>query len=587
VELKVIVSEQKRSKNMRFLSLSVVLVLAIALGAMRLAYTDWQVPGANVLTWDAFGYYLYLPGKFIYHDLGKLVWLPGILEGYRPTGPLYQTIALPNGNFAMKYLMGLSILYAPFFFLGHWAAGWLGYPQDGFSAPYPIAICFGAWVYALLGLLVLRRVLRRFFSEWTTALTLLLVGLATNYPQYVAVDSAMTHGFLFAVYAVALLLIVRWHERPSVVGAFWVGLVIGLGSITRPTEGVMLFLAWLWSMKSGSKWAFFKQNPAQLGAAVLGGFLGILPQLIYWKAVTGGWIFDVGAKFLFFRPHWQVLVGWEKGWLIYTPVAGLMLAGLFFLRSYPFRKAVLTFALLNVWIVIAWADWRYGASYSCRALVQSYPVMALPLAALLQNVEKNWLRWGVWLGAFFLVYLNLFQVWQYNRGILHYNDMNRDYYRAIFLSARPSPLEMSLLDTKERPRDEGLLKSKGVLRLDSMYLINKEKHAKAALLEMPVRDLRGWEAGAEQWLRVSVQVMSAWGAFDSWLVAELGAGEGQQKRTACRLENAICKKGAWNTIEFYFCLPPEWQGGKLRIGAETNTVQDIYIQGLTLTLLGR
>jgi hypothetical protein len=78
-----------------------------------------------------------------------------------------------------------------------------------------------------------------------------------------------------------------------------------------------------------------------------------------------------------------------------------------------------------------------------------------------------------------------------------------------------------------------------------------------------------------------------WGAFDSWLVAELGAGEGQQKRTACRLENAICKKGAWNTIEFYFCLPPEWQGGNLCIGAETNTVQDIYIQGLTLTLLGR
>lgn len=372
---------------MRYLSLGVIVLTAIILGVLRLIYFNCESLGQNVITWDAFGYYLYLPGQFIYHDLTKLEWLPGIVEQYRPTGTLYQVIALENGNFAMKYLMGLSILYTPFFFLGHYLAGILGYPQDGFSTPYPLAICFGAWVYAIGGLLLLRKVLLHYFREPVVAVTLLLVALATNYPQYVGVDSAMTHGFLFSMYALLLYLLVRWHERPAYRLAFFLGLAIGVACITRPTEGVMLPLALLWMMDRGtSKKEFFRQNPAHIGYAVLGGFLGILPQLVYWKYVTGSWIFDVGSKFLFFSPHWQVLFGWEKGWFIYTPVAILMVAGLFFLRSYPFRRAVWVFTWLNIWIVIAWSDWRYGASYSCRALIQSYPVMALPLAVIVQKL---------------------------------------------------------------------------------------------------------------------------------------------------------------------------------------------------------
>lgn len=403
-------------------------------------------------------------------------------------------------------------------------------------------------------------------------------------PQYVSVDSAMTHGFLFAVYALALYVIVRWHERPSLPTAFFLGLVIGLSCITRPTEGVMLFLALLWMFEKQSKWSFFKQNPAYLGWAVAGGFLAILPQLLYWKAVTGNWIFDVGAKFLFFRPHWQVLFGWEKGWFIYTPVTVLMVAGLFFMRPYPFRKAVLSFAILNIWIVIAWSDWRYGASYSCRALVQSYPVMALPLAIIVQKMLQGRLKFAAWAGFGFLIYLNLFQIWQYNSGILHYNDMNRRYYQAIFLNPRPSPLDMSLLDTEEMIRNESDFREKNIFRSDSTFLINKAKQSKVTAFEAPLRQLAGYESGKEQWLRVTAQVNSAWGAFDTWLVAEVVLSE-RRKRTACRMENGICVKQNWNTIEFYFRLPEEFAEGNLTIGAETNSVQDIYIKGVTISLL--
>ncbi len=572
---------------MRNRSFGAVLLVIVVFTAMRLNYWKPGQPSpGNVLTWDAFGYYLDLPGVFIYRDIAKLAWLPGVLEKYQPTGNLYQVSELPSGNRVMKYLLGLSILYAPFFFLGHLAAGWSGFPQDGFSAPYAAAVAFGALVYALLGLLLLRRVLLQYFPERVTALTLLLLGLATNYPEYAAVGSGMTHGFLFSVYALLLWLIIRWHTQPTRWLAFFIGLTIGLACITRPTEGVMLFLALLWQGDGLRKGTLFRQQPAQLGWALTGGFLGILPQLVYWKIVTGGWIYDVGSKFLFFRPHWQVLFGWEKGWFVYTPITILMAAGLFLLRRYPFRNAVITFSLLNVWIVLAWADWRYGASYSCRALVQSYPVWALAFAAALQKILDSRLKYAFLGLSGFLIYLNLFQIWQYHQTILHYDDMNRRYYQAIFLKAHPSPLDMSLLDTDEIIRDESAYQLVAAFSVDSTLVLNKNTRSKAVLLDRALNQLEGYRAGRGQLLHLRAEVQSAWGAFDTHLVTTLTLG-GQQKRRACRMENGISVPQAWNTVEYYFRLPDAFAGGQLTVSAETNAGEDIYIRGVRIMLLER
>jgi len=572
---------------MRYISLISVLIIALALAFGRLAYINWNEPGANVLTSDAFGYYLYLPGKYIHHDLTKLTWLPEILDKYRPTGNLYQVIPLENGNFAMKYLMGLSIIYTPFFFLGHCIAGALEYPQDGFSTPYPLSICFGAWVYAVLGFFLLRKVMLHFFSDAITAVVLLLIAMATNYPQYVVVDSAMTHGFLFMMYALLLWITVGWVKKPNLISAFLLGGVIGLSCITRPTEAVMLIIPLFWKMPDGKPvWSFFRRNASHLRWALLGGFLGILPQLWYWKSVTGKWIFDVGSKFLFFRPHWQVLFGWEKGWFIYTPIAILMITGLFLQKKYPFGKAISIFTFFNIWIIIAWSDWRYGASYSCRAIIQSYPVMALPLALTVGNMLSGFKKYVFPLLLVFFTFLNIFQIWQYNSGVLHYNDMNRHYYQAIFLNANPSPVDMSLLDTEEVIKDQGLYSVLSEIKTDSIYLINKNSNGKAIIIDTMLNKINGFQPAQEQWFHITAQVLSAWGAFDTRL--ELQVSNGQNlKRTACRMHNGISNIQGWNTIEFFFRIPENCETGQLVLFSETTTVQDIYIRNVVLHLLSR
>ena len=92
----------------------------------------------NILSWDVFGYYLYLPTTFIYHDLGlvnKEV-IVNLIEQYNSTSSFYQVNPTESGLYVMKYSMGMAILYFPFFLLGWLGAIVFDYPIDGFSEPF-------------------------------------------------------------------------------------------------------------------------------------------------------------------------------------------------------------------------------------------------------------------------------------------------------------------------------------------------------------------------------------------------------------------------------------------------------------------
>lgn len=89
--------------------------------------------GYNATSWDAFGYYMYLPSVFIYDDVRELKWIPTIDAEYNVTGgELYQAIKLDDKNYTNKYLIGVAILQFPFFCIGHLMARFLCLPQDGF-----------------------------------------------------------------------------------------------------------------------------------------------------------------------------------------------------------------------------------------------------------------------------------------------------------------------------------------------------------------------------------------------------------------------------------------------------------------------
>ncbi|MDX9942768.1 MAG: hypothetical protein RBS53_11165 [Bacteroidales bacterium] len=410
----------------------------------------------NIISWDTFGYYLYLPATFIHHDPGLKD--PGFVEEalqtYKGSTTLYQASEGPEGGLIIKYSSGLSILFLPGFALAHGVALVSQYPADGFSLPYQHAVFITSLLFSFFGLFFIRKVLLKYFSDRLSAVLMVLLFLGTNL-FYISVNHTLVHNFLFALYALLLWLVIRWHEQPCRRLSVWLGLTLGLIIIIRPTDIISLIIPLLWGVYD---WKTLKEKfrliREQFGnLLIMGGcmILPALPQLIYWKALTGSFFYysydNPGEGLDLLTPYtWDVLFSFRKGWLIYTPLMALAIYG--FKNLYEKRRELffplVIFAALNLYLVSAWTTWWYAGSFGHRAMVQSYAMMAIPLGYFfigLKDQKKFWRKVFYGLAAFFVV-LNLFQTWQYFNKILKPDGMTRPYYMAALGRVTPPDEEM-------------------------------------------------------------------------------------------------------------------------------------------------
>jgi len=576
------------NRNMKNLfSFIACLLIGFTLLTYRLSY-----PGINnaepmkLTSWDAYGYYLYLPSMLIYHDVKELKFKDSIEAKYQLSGGnFYQAnIHEKTGNYAFKYLGGIAILQLPFFTIAHlYSLNSSIYPADGFSAPYQNAIGFGVVLYGILALFVLRRVLLKYYSDQVTTLTLLLTVLATNAIQYFSIDNAQSHAPIFFLYTIILWLSIAWHQKPSSILAFLAGYVIGLATISRPTEAIMVLIPILWNTHTKEaakeKWALVRANLPMIYLAAFGGIIGILPQLIYWQYVTGFFIYDVGSAWRFLTPFFRVLFGFEKGWFIYTPVTIFFVIGLFFIKSYPFKKSLLWFCLLNIWIIISWSDWKYGGSYTTRALMQSYPVFALALGAFLQRYWLGSNRIIFAIISAYLIGVNLFQLQQYNTTTLHYYDMNRMYYSEIYLNPNPTPLQKSLLDNQDWIANEEDFVECVILKNDTLQTYTLTIDSSNILYQSEPK-LKGVD-----YLKINANIKTSPGMGGGYLICELHLGD-QIKTNKVRLTYPMAIKDQFNSYSFYVEVPPNFDDAKLILRIQTNEnlvgeIANLQIVGLT------
>jgi len=418
---------------------------------------------SNILCWDVFGYYLYLPLKFIYHDLGLQdeSIIHSILKQYNNSGTFYQALRLPEGHYVMKYTMGLSILYSPFFFIGHIIAKLTGFAADGFSLPYQYSIFFGGIIYSIFAIIVLSRVLIRFFSERITAIVLIIVVFATNYIIHITMSgqNANSHNYLFLAYALILWLTILWHESNKLKHIVLLAVVCGITILIRPSEIVCLAIPVLWGVANKKtliqKVQLLIRNYYQVLIfvailAVIGSF-----QFIYWKIQTGKFLYNsyggnAGEGFEFFSPYIsKVLFSFRKGWLIYTPVMVIAIIGfiVMFKRNRAIFIALLAYFIFNIYIVSSWSNWWYTQSFSQRAMIPSYPIMAISLGYFFVWLfeQKKALKTAGLTVLAGLLLLNIFQTIQYANGTIHGDRMTREYYFAVFGKLKSTEEDKKLL----------------------------------------------------------------------------------------------------------------------------------------------
>ena len=455
-------------KKRQFAAISALMIVMLFATNTYLRISN---PPNNNLSWDTFGYYLYLPATFIYNDLGleNKVVFDDLIEKYHSTGSFYQVSKGTKGYWMMKYSAGMAVLYAPSFFAGHLVALNSDYPADGFSSPYQWALIGNGLLVFLIGLLFLRKVLLRFFPDKIVAIVLLLIYFGANYFSYSTFNAEMPHTYLFTAYAIILWFTIRWHESHKPKDIVFLAITIGLSTLARPTELISILISIFWNVDSFSNfkkkifsiWRDYK--PQLFLFAIIMIAIGSV-QVIYWKIYSGDFIYysyiNPGEGFEFLWPYTlKFLFSFRKGWLIYTPLMLFALWGLYLLyrKNREIFVPVFIFFIINLYIVSSWSCWWYAQSFGARAMVQSYAVMSIPLGyALVKITELTTLKKVVFSTIIaLLVVLNLFQYWQMKKTILSGDRMTFAYYVNTFgkTTIKAEDKKLLLIDRFNKVKD--------------------------------------------------------------------------------------------------------------------------------------
>ncbi|MFN8775853.1 MAG: hypothetical protein ACK5XV_03720 [Flavobacteriales bacterium] len=472
-------------------------LLVTTMLALLLLWRTVSSPMHVCLHWDSTGYYFYLPALFIYDDieLTNRSWLDDLRSQYELSGTLYQMHPVPGREGHVdQFSCGVAIILAPAFFLAHALAEPLGYKADGFSAIYQLTAAWWSFLLALAGMIALLHLLRRFFSDGTTAIVLVLLLGGTNYLVQVPGNLVSPHNYLFLMMALYLLVVDNWR-RSGRSYFFYIAIALAAGAaLIRPTELIWLWILPTWGSTSlRQAWGQFRELLIFRQALVLRalgiGLLVVSPQVIYWLVSTGRPFYmsysNPGEGLDLLQPHTlDFLFSFRKGWFIYTPLALVAVLGFIPLlhRRPEWRIAVTGLFLINLYVVSSWTTWWYAQCFSQRVMIHSFPLLALPLACAIDAV-RGWTRWRLpaMAGIAGLFLLSVFYQWQYTQRILHGDRMTAAYFFRIWGKTEVTDEDMELL-LIERPFD------------GSMSFRNKERYSLVRDEDLSLRVDESWQS---------------------------------------------------------------------------------------------
>ena len=396
---------------------------------------------------DGYSYYVYLPSVLIYHDI-SLETLAA--DWYGGRYPDYTGIRRwpSTGRWLNLHPIGTAILMAPFVVAADLLTSWSNLPRDGFSLYYQHGAALGAMVYFLLGLAILRRMLRRQFSDGVVLATLICLTWGTNLFHYAVFDATFSHAYAFFTVCVLVWLVERWWERPSLRWSLALGAIAGLNVLIRHTNAIYLLVLPLYGVarwadvrpRAGALW----RRRRDLAAAAAAGLVVVAPQFALYKWITGEWFVNAyrthGMGFSLASTHvMATLFSTQKGLFFWSPVLLLGVAGVFVatgrVRSLVL-PAIVVFAIQTL-LIATWSQWQFGASFGHRGYTDGFALAAPLMAAAFDwAARRRRVRPLVAIGAAAAVLLSVAQMIQYWVGVLPMADTTWAQYQDLFLRFR-------------------------------------------------------------------------------------------------------------------------------------------------------
>jgi len=407
---------------------STYLAIFLLLGLLLSLFYSYRFLKFNkqTINGDGQGYYSYLPAIFIYHNLQN----PD-LDRYDPDRQYLSFQAfhqVENGRYINKYPIGLAILWLPAFLLAVIISTILALPIDGYNIIFQFLIGLSAPIYLSIGLTILLFILVKQLklALWPSWITIAVILLGTNLLNYGIAEVTMSHVYAFLLMVSNIYLIIKWHQKPSNKLSLFLGLTMGLQTLVR-LSNVIIILLWIfygiWSRQSFNQKLKLWQNNYKRILIILLSFLFLICfQLGYFYLITGKlWYFAyIGEYFNWVNPAWYgVLFSYRKGLLFWSPIIWLTALGVINIKKMKqWFLATLIFLGLGTYLIASWHIWWYGDSFGHRAFIDYYPLIAIWMAHGLAQIWKTKSKYLILSVVIFLVSLNLFLTQKYWRGEL-------------------------------------------------------------------------------------------------------------------------------------------------------------------------
>lgn len=370
-----------------------------------LLYLIFKIKPSIIIWSDAEGYYQYLPQLFYHNNLKALPYAVTITEGITFN----------------KYTCGTAILQAPFFFLAHIYCKIFAHPCNGYSIYYAIFIWIAAVTYAYIALVILYKILRKWFRKMTSFIAVLFVYCGTNLFYYTHCNPGYSHVYSFFILTFFVYRLGFFLNKTNFKNALFCAIPLGLSLLIRPTNVFYLLLFFLYEVYSVGdiskriNWIF--KNLKYFIAICLIIFLIFIPQMLYWYAVSGKF-FIYAYKYSALGPetfdYWkkprigEVIFGVENGWLIYSPFFFLFIIGLIYslIKKKAQSLAILIIFFLILYVNASWWAYTFLCGFGYRAFIEYYPLLIIPIAYLIEKTFEYKRKFALFVIMFFMIILS-------------------------------------------------------------------------------------------------------------------------------------------------------------------------------------
>lgn len=462
----------------------------VLIAAIFIWITFSDISKRQVFYGDALGYYSYLPAFFIHHNLTHIqdtkeiesisAEVRGQIDSWSMHYPINQ-----KGNTIIQYTYGLSLTNLPFFGLGSMASKLTGQAMDGYNKYFESAIRLSSLFYGLGSLWLLYLLISRWsFQKELSIFVINLLLWGTNLFWFTFIQPGLSHvNILFLVILLIYLSDTYW-QQPKKTSLIFISLVLGLITVIRPTDLIFILIPIFYGVSNKAqlkdRLSYLKTNFLTiLGLGSIFFFLPIIPQLIYWKTMTGQFLFDsyVGQNFNWLKPKVYLgLLGPCNGWLTYTPLGAVALVAVY-MPKLKTKTQLLSQILLPIYIYIIYSWWCYNYinGFGSRPMIHVYGLLAISLIAFLSELKG--IKQNIAIGLCILLgFVNLNYSYKELRDFLISEDTNHAFNFRTFFKDSLTLKDLVLLDTRiAQPEDlEEHMWSDANIPADTIIQTNEE-----------------------------------------------------------------------------------------------------------------